>query len=45
MDYTVITGAVDWSGVVTGVGVVAAGLAAVLVAKTGARKLLSMIGR
>ncbi len=45
MDYTTISGAVDWSAVITGVGVVAAALAGVLVAKRGAKLLLSMIGR
>lgn len=45
MDYTAITTAVDWSAVITGVGAVASLLAAVLAAKTGARKLLSFIGR
>ncbi len=45
MDYTAITGAVDFADVLTGVGVVAALLAAVLVAKKGARTLLGFIGR
>lgn len=45
MDYTTITAAVDWSAVTTGIGAVAALLAVVLAAKTGARKILSFIGR
>jgi len=40
-----ITGAVDWDAVTTGIGVVAAALAVVLVAKRGAKALLGMIGR
>lgn len=43
--YTAITGAVDWDGVVTGIGAVAALIAAVLVVKKGAKMLLGMIGR
>lgn len=45
MDYEVITGAVDWADVLTGIGVVAAALALVLVAKRGAKTLLGFIGR
>lgn len=45
MDYTAITTAVDWSAVITGVSAVAVALAGVLVAKRGAKLLLSMIGR
>jgi len=45
MDYTVITGAVDWADVLTGLGVVAAAIALLLVAKRGARLLLGFIGR
>ncbi len=45
MDYTTITSAIDWSGVTTGVGVAAAALAVVLVAKKGAKLLLSFFGR
>ncbi len=45
MDYTVITGAVDWADVLTGIGVVAAAFALLLVAKKGARTLLGFIGR
>jgi len=43
MDYTTITGAVDWAGVITGVGVIAVALAGVAVAMKGARKLLSFL--
>ena len=43
MDYTVITGAVDWAGVLTGIGVVAAALAGVYVAIKGARMLISYL--
>ena len=43
MDYTVITTAVDWSGVLTGVGAVAAAIVGVYVAITGSKKLLSFI--
>jgi len=45
MDYTVITGAVSFADVLTGIGAVAALLAAVLVARKGARYILSFIGR
>ena len=45
MDYTTISAAVDWAAVITGIGTVAVALAGVLVAKRGARLLLSMIGR
>ena len=43
MDYTVITGAVDWAGVLTGIGVVAAALAGVYVAIKGSRMLISFL--
>lgn len=45
MDYTTITGAVDWAAVATGIGAVAALLAVILAAKRGAKLLLSFIGR
>jgi hypothetical protein len=45
MDYTTITDAIDFAGVVTGVGVAAVAIGGVLIAKRGARMLLSMIGR
>lgn len=44
-DYSGITSAVDFGAVATGVIAVGALIAAVLVAKRGARMLLSMIGR
>lgn len=40
-----IIATVDFASVVTGIGAVAAGVAVVLIAKRGARMLLSMIGR
>lgn len=43
MDYTVITEAVDFADVLTGIGVVAAALALVNIAQTGARKLLGFL--
>lgn len=43
--YAAITGAVDWDAVITGIGAVAALIAAVLVVKKGAKMLLGMIGR
>jgi hypothetical protein len=43
MDYTAITGAIDFSGVLTGVGAAAALLAAVYVARKGARMLLGFV--
>lgn len=43
-DYDAITDAIDWSDVVTGIGAVAALIAAVLVVKKGSKMLLSMIG-
>ena len=43
--YDTITGAVDWSEVVTAVVAVAALIAAVLVVSRGARMVLKMIGR
>lgn len=45
MDYTAITDAVDFAAVVAGVGAVAVAIAAILVAKRGARMLLSFLGR
>lgn len=44
-DYTGITTAVDFSGVITGILAVAALIAAVLVVKRGVKMLLGMIGR
>lgn len=43
--YDAITSAVDWSDVTTGIGAIAALVAAVLVVKKGAKMLLGMIGR
>lgn len=43
MDYTVLTAAVDFSGVLTAVGVVAAALAAVYVAIKGANIVLGFL--
>jgi len=43
MDYTTISGAVDWAGVLTGIGVVAAALAGLFVAIKGSRVLLRFI--
>lgn len=43
MDYTVITAAVDWAGVLTGIGVVAAALAGLYVAIKGGRTLLGFL--
>jgi hypothetical protein len=43
MDFTVITDAVDWAGVLTGMGVVAAALAGVAVARKGARMLIDFL--
>jgi hypothetical protein len=40
MDYTAISGAVDFAGVLTGMGAVAVLLAGVYVARKGARLLL-----
>lgn len=45
MDFTTITDAVDWAGVLTGLGVVAVAIAGLLVAKRGARLLLGFIGK
>jgi hypothetical protein len=44
-DYDAIVSAVDWADVITGIGAVAALVAAVLVVRRGVRMLLSMIGR
>lgn len=44
-DYDAIVSAVDWSDVVTGIGAIAALIAAVLVVKRGAKMLLGMLGR
>ncbi|MEM8684362.1 MAG: hypothetical protein AAGF72_13075 [Pseudomonadota bacterium] len=43
--YDTITGAVDWSEVVTGIVAIAALVAAVLVVMRGSKMLLRMIGR
>jgi hypothetical protein len=43
MDYTTITGAIDFAGVVTAIGAAAALLAGVLVARKGARYVLGFI--
>lgn len=43
--YDAITDAVDWADVITGIGAIAALIAAVLVVKRGAGMLLRMIGR
>lgn len=43
MDYEAITGAVDFADVLVGVGVIAGLLAAVAVARKGARMLLGFI--
>jgi len=45
MDYTLITGAVDWAAVLTGLGVVAVSLAGLAVAVRGAKMLLGFIRR
>lgn len=45
LDFSSLTGAVDFSTVITAVLAIAALLAAVAVAKRGARMVLSMIGR
>lgn len=45
MDYTVISGAVDFTGVAVGIGAIAALLAVILTSKRGANILLSFIGR
>lgn len=45
MDFTAIADAVDWAGVLTGLGVVAVAIAGLLVAKRGAKILLGFIGR
>lgn len=42
---TAITSDLDWSGVITGIGVVAGGLGGVYIVGRGARMLLSMIRR
>lgn len=44
-DYDAIVAAVDWADVITGIGSVAALIAAVLVVKKGSKMLLGMIGR
>lgn len=43
MDYTTITGAVDFAGVITGVGAVAVALAGVYIAIKGSRILLGFL--
>ncbi len=45
MDYTTITAAVDFAGVITGIGAVAVVLAGVYVARKGAKMLLGFFGR
>ncbi|MES9961691.1 MAG: hypothetical protein ABW089_14770 [Sedimenticola sp.] len=45
MDYTAITTAVDWSGVLTGLGAVAVAVAGLAVAVRGARILVGFIRR
>ena len=45
VDYSSISGAVDWSSVITGVLAIGAALVGVLVAKRGVRLLTSMVGR
>ncbi|WP_200375327.1 hypothetical protein [Thiocystis violacea] len=45
MDYTAISGAVDWSAVLTAMGVIAVALAGLLIAKRGAKVLLAFISR
>jgi hypothetical protein len=45
MDYTLISGAVDWAAVLTGLGAVAVALAGLYVAARGARMLLGFIRR
>lgn len=44
MDYTTITSAVDFAGVMTGVGAVAAAVAGLYIAIRGARILIGFIG-
>lgn len=44
-DYDAITAAVDWADVITGIGVVAAAVAGVLIVMRGSRMLLAMIRR
>lgn len=43
MDYTTITSAVDFAGVITGIGAVAVALAGVAIAMRGARLLLGFL--
>lgn len=45
MDYDLISAAVVWTDVLTGMGAVAVALAGLLVAKRGAKMLLGFIGR
>lgn len=45
MDYTTITGAVDFAGVITGIGAVAVAVAGVAIAMRGARLLLGFVRR
>ncbi|MET0082678.1 MAG: hypothetical protein ABW079_06660 [Sedimenticola sp.] len=45
MDYTAITSAVDWAGVLTGLGAVALAIAGLNVAIRGARILVGFIRR
>jgi hypothetical protein len=45
MDYALIAGAVDFTAVLAGLGLVAIAIAGIKVAKRGAGMLLSFIGR
>lgn len=45
MDYSAIAGAVDWQQMLLALGVIALAIAGILVAKRGAKMLLSFIGR
>lgn len=42
-DYDAIVDAVDWSAVITGIGAIAALIAAVLIVRKGSKMLLSFI--
>lgn len=42
-DYQAIVDAVDWSDVITGIGAIAALIAAVLIVRKGSRMLLSFL--
>ncbi len=45
MDFTALIAAVDYAGVVTAIGTVAAAIAGVYVASKGARMVLGFLGR